>query len=83
MEQQIAELHGSIESQNVPQNILVQSLGELKEEIVTKTRESQVVQKSIALETGNCNILEREIQQITQKLVLSHGLFFLIANLNF
>ncbi|KAK4884325.1 hypothetical protein RN001_000596 [Aquatica leii] len=65
LQQRVPELQHSVEEQNGPQTGLVRVLGELKETINQKQREKRIVVKDIALKTGNCKILEDEINKIT------------------
>lgn len=67
LQQQIYQLQESIEQQNAPQSTLVRCLSELKESLNEKRREKRTILKDIAFKTGNCNILEKEISQITDK----------------
>ncbi|KAB0804136.1 hypothetical protein PPYR_01106 [Photinus pyralis] len=62
----ILTLQHSIEEQNEPQSILVRILGELKETLTDKRREKRIVMKDIAVKTGNCNILEQEINNFNE-----------------
>ncbi|KAK5648751.1 hypothetical protein RI129_003643 [Pyrocoelia pectoralis] len=66
LQHQMCELQQSIEEQNEPQGALVRVLGELKETLTDKRREKRVVMKDIAVKTGNCNILEQEINNINE-----------------